>query len=76
MKTYLIMNNHTHNYEIINHALDYQIKEMSLPMARPRNNVENYEIVITKINGMIVKYPYSSYTIFEQVEPRDEPYPN
>ena len=76
MKTYLVMNNHTHSYEIINHALGYEIKEISLPFASPRNNVENYEIIITKINGMVVKYPYSSYVIFEQIEPRDEPYPN
>ena len=76
MKTYLIMNIHTHKYEIINHALDYEIKEIALPFASPRNNVENYEIIITKINRMVVKYPYSSYTIFEQIEPKDEPYPN
>lgn len=76
MKTYLVMNIHTHNYEIINHALGYEIKEISLPFASPRNNVENYEIIITRINGMVVKYPYSSYIIFEQIEPKDESYSN
>ena len=73
MKTYLIMNNHTHSYEIINHALGYEIKEIALPFASPRNNVDNYEIIITITNGMVVKYPYSSYVIFEQIEPRNEP---
>lgn len=72
MKTYLIMNNHTHSYEIINHALGYEIKEIALPFASPRNNVENYEIIITRTNGMVAKYPYSSYVIFEQIEPKDE----
>ena len=72
MKTYLIMNIHNHSYEIINHALKYEIKEVSLPFARPRNNVENYEIIVTRTNGMVSKYPYSSYTIFEQIEPKDK----
>ncbi len=74
MKTYLIMNIHSHSYEIINHALKYEVKEVSLPFASPRNNVENYEIIVTRTNGMVSKYPYSSYIIFEQIEPKDETY--
>ena len=67
MKTYLILNKHTHKYEIVHNCISYEIKEIQVMIA-PFTDLNNYKIVVNFSDGRTATYPMDSFELYELVE--------